>query len=369
VNTESNDFNSERLKARERAIDILKTIPAFSSVQIEVIEAGEKIAGSMPSRPALPSSERLEYAIRLLDARCAGYVKLVSDIITQEAFAIVLREFVIRAWEEYTGVTGIEPLPGNVQFSAIEERARHWTKESYRRVVRGSANVEPANKAERTAFDSDRSTGRVEAHPRVFISYSQDKQPASHCDDVHSLANKLRTEGVDVMIDRYESFPKEGWPPWMLKQIRESDFVLCVCTSTYRDRFENRAERKEGKGARFEGFVITNEVYQQACEQDKFVPVLLNGAAPEDIPVVLQNLTHYRIPEQYEALYARLTGQSLHPKPRLGNIRKSSSAIPKPQVPLINMWRIRVSMQTRANVVLATPRAQPRIATIFPGQE
>lgn len=139
---------------------------------------------------------------------------------------------------------------------------------------------------------------------------------------VHSFADQLRADGVDVMIDRYEPYPKEGWPQWMVKQIRGADFVWCVCTRTYRDRFENSKQAEEGKGVRFEGNIITNEIYQRAGEDSKFVPVLLLGADKNDVPTVLQSLTYYTLPEGYEELYARITGQLLSGKPNLGEIRK-----------------------------------------------
>ena len=124
------------------------------------------------------------------------------------------------------------------------------------------------------------------------------------------------------MIDIYDPHPRTGWPQWMLEQIGESHFVVCVCTKTYCERFENQKPFDEGRGARFEGNVITNEIYQKACQQEKFIPVLFEGASPEDIPSILQSLTRYRLSEQYEALYARLTAQKLHYKEPLGKIRR-----------------------------------------------
>jgi SEFIR domain len=48
------------------------------------------------------------------------------------------------------------------------------------------------------------------ATPRVLISYSHDG-PA-HDDRVLALADRLRADGIDAMIDLYEPFPPEGWP-------------------------------------------------------------------------------------------------------------------------------------------------------------
>jgi len=58
---------------------------------------------------------------------------------------------------------------------------------------------------------------------RVFTSYSHDS--TEHEERVLALSNRLRIDGVDSIIDQYES-PPEGWPIWMERQFDEADFVL-----------------------------------------------------------------------------------------------------------------------------------------------
>jgi len=102
---------------------------------VEAVEEITRLMGDKLWTVSLPSPERLEYLMKVLDVRGAAYVKLVSDVITQEAFATILKEFALRAWEEeYIGIVGIEPLPGNVQFQAFQTVALHWEKESYKRL-------------------------------------------------------------------------------------------------------------------------------------------------------------------------------------------------------------------------------------------
>jgi hypothetical protein len=69
------------------------------------------------------------------------------------------------------------------------------------------------------------------APPRVFISYSHDSP--EHCDRVLEFADRLRTDGVDAMIDQYIQSPPEGWPSWCQAEIEKAGFVLMVCTETY----------------------------------------------------------------------------------------------------------------------------------------
>ena len=169
-------------------------------------------------------------------------------------------------------------------------------------------------------------TPQTERHPVVFISYSHDS-----AEDVHALANKLREDGIDVNIDRYEPHPPQGWMNWMIQQIHESDFVLCVCNATYKERFENQTPSEEGKGARFEGSVITQAIYDKACENKKFIPVLFAGGLSDNIPVVLRPVTHYRLPTEFTKLYCVLTGQDFYEKTPLGELKKITPISPAGQ--------------------------------------
>ena len=54
----------------------------------------------------------------------------------------------------------------------------------------------------------------------VFISYSWDSE--EHVREVLDLSNRLRSEGVDCVLDQYEESPPEGWPRWMDRKIRDT---------------------------------------------------------------------------------------------------------------------------------------------------
>lgn len=78
----------------------------------------------------------------------------------------------------------------------------------------------------------------------VFISYSHDS--IEHVQRVLDLSNRLRSEGVDCVLDQYETSPPEGWPRWMDKKIRNSKYVVMICTEPYFRRV--MGEEQEGKG-------------------------------------------------------------------------------------------------------------------------
>lgn len=151
----------------------------------------------------------------------------------------------------------------------------------------------------------------------VFISYSHDSD--EHRDRVLALSERLREDGITTLLDQYvNGSPAEGWPRWMLNQLDEADSVLVVCTETYYRRFRGREEPGKGKGADWEGALITQEIYDSRSTTLKFVPVLF---APEDgpfIPEPLRKDTYYVLNSEaaYGNLYDFLLGQSgVQPRP------------------------------------------------------
>jgi len=92
------------------------------------------------------------------------------------------------------------------------------------------------------------------APPKVLINYSRDSP--GHAQHVLELANRLRTDGVDCIIDQHVVAPAEGRPRGMDKQIRDSDFVVMVCTETYYQRVMGEEQLGKGLGVRWKGHLI-----------------------------------------------------------------------------------------------------------------
>src|SRR5215216_600840 len=105
----------------------------------------------------------------------------------------------------------------------------------------------------RHGYNCDTMSGEAQTPPKVFISYSHDS--VEHKRRVRRLSDRLRQEGVDSNIDQYEQSPQEGWPRWMVRQIREADFVVVVCTQTYQRRFEDQEDPGRGFGSAWEGAI------------------------------------------------------------------------------------------------------------------
>src|SRR5271165_537001 len=158
--------------------------------------------------------------------------------------------------------------------------------------------------------------------PKVFISYSHDSP--EHAQHVLELVERLRKDGVNAQLDQYVAgTPPEGWPRWMLDQLDWAEFVLVVCTETYYRRFRGHEEPGKGKGADWEGNLVTVEMYNAKSKTTKFVPVYFASQGEQFIPDPLRGQTHYLLnsEENYAKLYGFLTGQAGVTPSELGSLK------------------------------------------------
>jgi|GEM_PF-4998251 len=156
---------------------------------------------------------------------------------------------------------------------------------------------------------------------RAFIQYAQGAP--EYQARIRELADRLRRDGIESMVDQYEPNPPDGWQSWMTRQIIESDFVLIVCSASNRRRFDLQEAPGQGLGATWEGHLIRQQIHKQGTRNEKFIPVLLEEGDAEWIPDVLQPFTHYRLydPAGYDLLFRRLSSQPEVLVPAVGPLR------------------------------------------------
>src|SRR5690242_15121950 len=93
--------------------------------------------------------------------------------------------------------------------------------------------------------ETQRSSRRNEAAaggqraPTTFISCSWDTD--EHKNWVESLAARLRSDGIEVTLDRRDVAPGDRLPHFMETAVRENDFVLLICTPEYRRKSDHRS--------------------------------------------------------------------------------------------------------------------------------
>src|SRR5271157_5259327 len=143
----------------------------------------------------------------------------------------------------------------------------------------------------------------------VFVSYTHDTP--EHENRVWELSERLRNDGIDCRVDQQEESPAEGWPRWCRNRIKEARFVLVVCTETYRKRYEGDDDSAEGLGGKWEGYVITQQLYKAQAKSKRFVPVVFSRDELEHIPEELDSATHYDLSAKdgYGLLLRRISGQ------------------------------------------------------------
>src|ERR1035438_6417900 len=112
-------------------------------------------------------------------------------------------------------------------------------------------------------------------NPTVFISYSWDNE--THKDWVRQLSTRLRSDGVDTILDRDRAELGDRLPKFM-ELIAECDYVLFICTPNYKQKSD---ERTGGVG--YEGNIITGELLTKGNER-KFIPILATGNWKDALP-------------------------------------------------------------------------------------
>jgi len=106
-------------------------------------------------------------------------------------------------------------------------------------------------------------------NPKAFVSYSWDDE--GHKAWVKKLATRLREDGVNIILDQWHVVPGTQLPEFMERAVRESDFVLIVCTPRYKGKSDGRIG-----GVGYEGHIMTAEVFAK-YNHEKFIPLLRNG--------------------------------------------------------------------------------------------
>ena len=161
-------------------------------------------------------------------------------------------------------------------------------------------------------------------HPKVFISYSWEEE--AHKEWVKSLADRLLSDGIEATVDQYDLTLGDRLPHFMEQSISNSDYVLIICTPTYKG------------GVGYEGHIISAELLTQGNER-KFIPVIRKGTATNSIPtflsgklgIDLSNTIHYE--NSYKDLLTTLYG--VKRKPQIGT---RPPYIPKSQVQTLTKY-------------------------------
>lgn len=157
-----------------------------------------------------------------------------------------------------------------------------------------------------------------------FISYSRDSD--EHILWVIHLANKLQENGVTTYLDLWDVHPGKDLMKYMETSIRESKFVILVCTPS----FAGKANEGRG-GVGYEKSIVTGEIFYGAGSSEKFVPILRTGTPQIALPSYLKARKYVdfrndkRFRSSLEELLRHFLGVPKYKRPQLGAKPKLSS--------------------------------------------
>ncbi|WP_295145102.1 TIR domain-containing protein [uncultured Reyranella sp.] len=156
--------------------------------------------------------------------------------------------------------------------------------------------------------------------PKVFISYSWSSP--EHKELVRSWADRLMSNGVEVVIDAYDLKPGDDKHAFMERSVTDASVshVLVVCDKQYAEKAD---ARRAGVGT--ETQLISTEVYKKVV-QSKFIPILcaFNENHEALLPAYLAGRigidfsTAEKTNENWEQLVREIYGKPRLVKPALG---------------------------------------------------
>ena len=152
-------------------------------------------------------------------------------------------------------------------------------------------------------------SSRAKRQPTVFISYAHESDALRV--SVKALADWLGSRDCRVLTDHLHADrpPPEGWQTWMQRCVEKAEMVLIVCTPRLKARYEKTEDIGFGRGAAYEGAIVTQLIYNDNMRNTKFFPILPDGGSLSDIPITLQPWWNDRwFPSGHEEIWRMVSG-------------------------------------------------------------
>ena len=152
--------------------------------------------------------------------------------------------------------------------------------------------------------------------PIIFISYSHDNE--LHKDWVLQLSTRLRSNGVNVILDRWNLKLGSDLASFMERGLSESNRVICICSEAY----VQKANAGKG-GAGYEKQIMTAELIQDQ-NTSWIIPLIKNNATGRKTPIFLGGRMHISFEDanlyetKYEELLRDILDEPILPIPPIG---------------------------------------------------
>jgi len=143
--------------------------------------------------------------------------------------------------------------------------------------------------------------------PKVFISYSHDS--LEHKKWVLELATRLRTNGIDAIIDQWELSAGSDIPTFMEQNLSSADYIIMICTENY----VQKANKGTG-GVGYEKMIVTSTLMSQ-IDDAKVIPIV-RQAGTREVPTFLKSKLYidFSKPDEFEIAYDNLV-RTIHKSP------------------------------------------------------
>lgn len=147
----------------------------------------------------------------------------------------------------------------------------------------------------------------VKKIPKVFLSYSHDS--LEHKKWVLDLATRLRSNGVESVIDQWSLGPGDDLPHFMEQNLATADRVLMICTESY----VQKANTGTG-GVGYEKMIVTADLLRR-IDSNKIIP-LIRQSGTHAVPTFLQSKLYldFSRPDQMEFAFDELV-RAIHGAP------------------------------------------------------
>jgi TIR domain len=172
-------------------------------------------------------------------------------------------------------------------------------------------------------------------NPIVFISYSWDDE--QHKEWVFNLAERLCSDGIDVILDRYYLKPGKNLSHFVEQSITKADRIIIVFTPNYK----LKADRRAG-GVGYEYSIMNADLYNNQIANEKVIPVLRAGSKEDSIPAFMQQFIHIdtrnndNFENSYVDLLREIYSEPAIQKPKLGSKptfeKQTTEEVEKPKI-------------------------------------
>lgn len=241
-------------------------------------------------------------------------IKSINDYLDENLFNSDERELLLEELQPYIhcyGKSTIDSLKSKISGAQGLEQYKDSIKE-YEKTITALLQIRQL-----LILGIKETSGALQSSaPIVFVSYSHDNE--EHKAWVLDLCTRLRSNGVNILLDRWNLKLGSNIASFMEHGLSQSNRIICVCS----DNYIRKANEGLG-GAGYEKQIITAELMINQ-NTEWVIPLVFNNKGKNKTPYFLSGRMYISFDgpqtneEQYEVLLRDLLNEPVLPIPPLG---------------------------------------------------